>query len=228
MTDVRPQLVQWANWFVAHKGQIGYQEIRPFPLGAHLPMTNDCSASFTDVYYLAGAPDPNGPAFNYNGYGNTVTLAQNGQIVSQSQLLPGDAVIYYNGYSWTPGDTVHVAMVIDPGSNPLTMSHGWSGEPAFVDVSQDGRPHQFFRFATNSRFPTPPKPPVLPPAVGKPSAAQLAAAGLVALRSVAQATAAIAHGWHLWYFSKDHFVAQVGGKPNGVTLFANASWRKVK
>jgi Tol biopolymer transport system component len=145
---VRQRILAWAHWCVFHKAQFRYEEIRPFPLTSRLPITNDCSATFTLLYWLAGAPDPNGPKYHYDGYGNTGSLAANGQQVMLKNLIPSDAVIYYEG-----DETVHVAVVIDPNDgDPITMSHGWSGEPALIKVSEDGRPHRFYRFATNYRF----------------------------------------------------------------------------
>jgi hypothetical protein len=219
---VRQQIVAQAAWFVAHKAQISYEEVRPFPLGNKLPMTNDCSATFTDLYYLAGAPDPNGPAYHYDGYGNTDSLAANGQAISQSQILPGDAVIYYDGDT-----TVHVACIITPSMNNaelVTMSHGWSGEPSYVTVAEDGRPHKFFRFAVNSRFPAPVLKPVLPAAKGTPTKAELEKASLVRVRALGQKQA-VDNGWHLWYFSIDHFVVKVGDSGNAA-LYANVRFRE--
>lgn len=146
--SVREKLLYWSKWAVEHKAKIFYEEERPFHLGARLPWINDCSATFTNIYYLAGAPDPNG--FNFNGYGNTASLAMNGQMVQAEHVRIGDAVIYYEG-GFSQWDSVHVAILVDDEPNPLTMSHGQSSEPSFVRVSEDGRPHRFFRFAVNER-----------------------------------------------------------------------------
>jgi hypothetical protein len=146
--SVREKLLHYAKWYVEHKARIAYEEVRPFHLGARLPMDSDCSATFTNIYYLAGAPDPNGK--NYSGYGNTASLAANGQMVSPDKIRVGDAVIYYQD-GWDIWDTVHVAILVDDDVDPLTMSHGDSQEPAFIRVSEDGRPHRFFRYAVNER-----------------------------------------------------------------------------
>lgn len=68
--------------------------------------------------------------------------------------------------------------------------------------------------------------PPMPPAKGRPSAAQLHAANLVRLKTPLGARQAIKNEWHLWYFSVNHFVAQIGGKPTGTTLYANRNFRK--
>lgn len=214
-TDVRPQIVTWAKWCVAHKDIFDYREIRPMPLTTKARIENDCSGTFTLCYYLAGAPDPNG--LGYDGEGYTGTLVDHGQQIMQSQLEPGDAVIYFED-----GVSVHVAMIIEP-SSLTTMSHGQQSEPAYVTVSEDGRPHRFYRYATNSRFPQPaPKPP-LAPAEGSPSVVQMTRAQMVGLKNVAQANQAVKNGWHLYYWSKDHFVVQVGGEPKAA-LYANKAW----
>lgn len=149
--SVRDKLLFWCHWYVEHKARIEYEEERPFALGAGLPMRSDCSATFTNLYYLAGAPDPNG--LHFSGYGNTTTLAQHGQRIDRDVRI-GDAVIFYEG-GFSPYATVHVAMVVgntaEHKEDFLTMSHGESSQPAFVTVSSDGRPHQYFRYAVNQR-----------------------------------------------------------------------------
>ena len=149
--DVSDVIVSKARWGVTNQPLFQYDEVRPFPLSLAAPLIDDCSATFTLWYYLAGAPDPNGPQFNYNGYGNTDSLAANGREVTLAELKPADGVIYYN----SAGATAHVALVVEVGADPLTVSHGWSGEPAYVRVSQDGRPHRFFRFDTTIQVPAP-------------------------------------------------------------------------
>jgi hypothetical protein len=72
---------------------------------------------------------------------------------------------------------------------------------------------------------SPPKP--KPPAAkGTPTAADLARADLVRLKTPLGARQAIKNGWHLWYWATDRFAAQIGGKPNRVTLYANRNFRK--
>lgn len=149
---VRPRLLYFCHWYVEHKDKVFYEEVRPMPLGARLPQYNDCAGTFTNIYYLAGGRDPNG--FDFNGYGNTTSLAQHGQRISLEQVRIGDAVIFYEG-GFNPYDSVHVAMIVgntgEHLANPLTMSHGDSAQPAFVTVNDDGRPHRYFRFPVNKR-----------------------------------------------------------------------------
>jgi hypothetical protein len=236
----------WMEWYVAHQPQIRYAEVRPSPLNTRLPMVDDCSGTYTNVRYLAGTVDPNGPSCpmvghykEFDGFGNTDSLAIYGQLVDprrHGQLEIGDAVIYYNGYGWTPEHTVHVAMIYDPqhngGIDPMTMSHGWSGEPAFVPISRDGRPHQFFKFPNTLRNPPVKHAPKLPVAKGTPTAHQLAAANLVGLKNPAHEKIARSHGWTIWYFSEGHtpnpFVPLIGGLPNHIPLYANAAYMMMR
>ena len=150
---IRPLLLHYCHWYVDHKGQIAYEEVRPGDFGARLPRWDDCSLAFINVFYLAGGHDPSGN--NFNGWGNTNSLARNGQAIKQEKtdLRVGDGVIYYdNSGNFTPYNTEHIAMLVDSDQgDPLTMSHGQSSEPAFVRVSQDGRPHRYFRYAVNER-----------------------------------------------------------------------------
>jgi len=137
----RSKIVKWAYWGAAHEPQIHYRQSRPMPLTAGLPMTTDCSGFITLCYKLAGAPDPNG--LGYNGAGYTGTLLTHGQHIPKSWVQPGDVVVYGPGTGW------HTALIVQAGSDPLTVSHGQEGGPQYVRVSQDGRqPQTYLRFQT--------------------------------------------------------------------------------
>lgn len=141
--SIRSKIVKWAYWGAAHEPQIHYRESRPMPLKAGLPLTTDCSGFVTLCYRLAGAPDPNG--LGYNGSGYTGTLLSHGQHIPLAFVQPGDVVVYGPGTGW------HTALVVKAGSDPLTVSHGREGGPAFCRVSQDGRlPQTYLRFQTGS------------------------------------------------------------------------------
>lgn len=128
--DKRTLIVQWARWGVAHEPEIHYAETRPMPHWLEpLPVTIDCSGFATLCYRHAGCPDPNG--LNYDGSGYTGTLLAHGKHVWKPQ--PGDLVIY------GPGEGVHVAVVVEAGPDPLTVSHGEERGPELVRVSQDNR-----------------------------------------------------------------------------------------
>ena len=221
MTDVRAAIVSWAKWGVDHHGQMNYQEVRPMNLSANLPWTGDCSSFVTLCYWLAGAPDPN--EMGYDGYGYTGTLLQHGQMISLDKVLPGDVVVYGPGTGW------HTALIVEAGPDPLTVSMGEQGDPNYCRVSQDGRlPQTYLRFATNSRFPAPPVVHTLPKASGAPTPAQMALHHKTLIRNGIVARRVLRRHWRLWYWSKDHFVAQVGGEPRGVVLYVDSSFFKKK
>ena len=100
----RAALVAWARWYVETGGK--YIQRRPMRLGKSLPITGDCSESVTNIYFLAGCPDPNGN--KYNGSGWTGTLRARGQSIPLSAAKPGD-LLHYDGPQ-------HVAMLLDDGS----------------------------------------------------------------------------------------------------------------
>ena len=76
----------------------------------------DCSAFFILVYKAAGAPDPN--ETDYNGRGNTISLAPKG--IWTEHPLPGDAVFYGGGRQ----STAHMAIYIGDGE-----AIGFGGNP---------------------------------------------------------------------------------------------------
>jgi cell wall-associated NlpC family hydrolase len=125
VTTVREKIVAAARWGIAHEPQIHYGEIRPVPLGRRLPLTTDCSGFVTVCYFLAGAPDPNG--LGYSGEGWTGTLLRRLEHVTQDHARRGDLVVW-GGY---PGR--HVAIVLEPGDDPLLCSHG--GERGQLEIS---------------------------------------------------------------------------------------------
>ena len=145
-----PAIVAWGKYLVAHASQVHYTEGDQRMTDVHhpggLPMESDCSSTCTCEFAWAGAPDPNG--MNYDGVGNTDTMVEHGKLVPLAQVQAGNTlVIYFNGQGFTPADSEHVALVIEAGPDPLTISHG--RDPiGLCRVSQDGRPHQFYRFDT--------------------------------------------------------------------------------
>ena len=150
MADVRAQIVTWANWGVANHAGFTYSEGNDRMEGVHKPGVTpcvcDCSAFATYCYSWAGAGDPNGQG--YDGQGYTGTLLSHGTPITVAQAVPGDLIVY------GPGTGDHVAIVVQAGPDPLTVSMGQQGDPSYVHVSQDGRqPQRYLRFSTESVAP---------------------------------------------------------------------------
>ena len=166
--DVRSIIVAWARWGATNHAGFSYSQGADRMEGVHrpgeLPAVADCSAAVTYWYSWAGAPDPNG--LGYDGYGFTGTLLEHGLKIPLGQVIPGDVIVY----GMAPGE--HTALVVEAGSDPLTVSHGQQGDPSQVRVSQDGRqPQTYLRFNTTAvgRIAYPPgfQPP--PPRPGSPA-----------------------------------------------------------
>ena len=166
MTTMRDKIVAAAKWGVEHRAHFSYSQgslrMEAVNKPYQLPIIADCSAWVTVCYSWAGAPDPNG--CNYNGYGYTGTLLSHGTKIPLSDVQPGDVIVYGPGTGW------HTAIIVEAGSDPLTVSMGQNGDPSYVRVSQDGRlPQTYLRFIPKDAKPTPPvKPPVPQPPKPKP------------------------------------------------------------
>lgn len=121
---LREQIVANAQWGIENEPQIHYQELRPID-GLHeprkLPLTTDCSGFSTLCYAWAGAPDPNG--LGYSGEGWTGTMLQHMKAIAAEAVQPGDLVV------WGPPPGHHVALVLEPGPDPLVCSHGQESGP---------------------------------------------------------------------------------------------------
>lgn len=142
--SARRRIVRWARWGVSHTAAIHYSEgaERSRWLHAHphdrLPLSTDCSGFATLCYRMAGLADPNGLGYQQLGYtGTLLAHAQRvGRILPTREAKPGDLIVY------GPGTGSHVALIVEAGEDPLTVSHGQESEPAYVRVSQDGRQPQ--------------------------------------------------------------------------------------
>lgn len=159
---IRDDIVGHALWGAANEPSIHYsQGSRRFDALDHprqLPLFTDCSAFATLCYKWAGAPDPNG--LDYNGTGYTGTLLLNLDQIAVTDALPGDLIVYGPG----PGD--HVVIVIEPGADPLTVSHGQEAGPIKVRHSVEVRAHRapfrVLRGLVATPVPTPVPPPQPP------------------------------------------------------------------
>lgn len=113
-------------------GNYSYEEIRPLPV-IKLPTRNnahaalDCSFGVKCLSYTAGGPDPTG--YNYEGYGNTVSIYQHLPHIDLSQALPGDIGIY------GPGGAYHaIALYMWHDNHCWVWSMGHQGAPEIVTL----------------------------------------------------------------------------------------------
>lgn len=88
----------------------------------------DCSSAATGLYWLTGAPDPNGRG--YDGQGWTGTLCRHGKVVTLTQARKGDLVFYGAGAPWA-----HVAVYLGGGR---VWSHGSESGPHLLEIDYRG------------------------------------------------------------------------------------------
>lgn len=135
---LRDDIVANALWGVANEMDVHYsQGPRRMEGIGHprmLPLYTDCSAFATLCYAWAGAPDPNGLGFNGSGF--TGTLLTGCDHIDPADAQPGDLIVY------GPGAGDHVVLIIEPGPDPLTVSHGQEAGPAKVRHSVEARAHR--------------------------------------------------------------------------------------
>jgi cell wall-associated NlpC family hydrolase len=133
-SGLRAKIVQFARWGIQHEPSIHYQQLRPVDgLGRprKLPLYTDCSGFVTLCYKWAGATvDPNGG--NFTG-AYTGTMLQHCRHIALSAVQPGDLVVWgaYPGH--------HVALVLEPGADPLLCSHGQEKGPIAIPFSVESR-----------------------------------------------------------------------------------------
>jgi hypothetical protein len=131
VATVRQKIVAAARWGIENEPRIHYGEIRPIPLGRTLPLRTDCSGFVTLCYFLAGAPDPNGR--DYDGSGYTGTLLGWLPHIRRGDATFGDLVV------WGTFPGRHVAIVLEPGDDPLLCSHGSERGPLAIRFSDESR-----------------------------------------------------------------------------------------
>lgn len=127
---LRQRIVANAQWGIAHEPQIHYEQLRPIDgltKRRKLPLHTDCSGFSTLCYAWAGAQDPNG--LGYSGQGYTGTLLQHMKAIAAEAAQPGDLVV------WGPPPGHHVALVLEPGADPLLCSHGEEKGPLEIRFS---------------------------------------------------------------------------------------------
>jgi hypothetical protein len=131
VATIRQKIVTAARWGIENEPRIHYGEIRPIPLGRTLPLRTDCSGFVTLCYFLAGAPDPNGR--DYDGSGYTGTLLGWLRAIAPLDAKRGDLVV------WGTYPGRHVALVLEPGDDPLLCSHGSERGPLAIRFSDESR-----------------------------------------------------------------------------------------
>lgn len=132
----RNRLHAMMELFIHHHGQLDYprgdvrgpldaatfrleraQAIERLHDGKHLMF--DCSGSVTCAYKWCGLKDPNGLHYQHEGYTGTM-LAHLPHYSDPRDARVGALVVF------GPGTGEHVAMVLEPGPDPLLFSHGFS------------------------------------------------------------------------------------------------------
>lgn len=143
----RQRIKRWAKWGVTNTARIHYSEdmnLRGMWLNRKpgaLPLTTDCSGFVTACYKWAGLPDPNGLGYREVGYTGTLLQHAPHVFTDKAKAKVGDLIVY------GPGTGEHVAVIVGPGADPLTVSHGDEAGPELVRVSQDGRmPQRILRY----------------------------------------------------------------------------------
>jgi cell wall-associated NlpC family hydrolase len=134
---LRARIAAGARWAIAHEPAIHYAEARPIEglrEPRRLPLGTDCSGFVTLCYVWAGAPDPNGLA--YDGEGWTGTLLAHMQLLPADAVAPGDVVVF------GPPPGVHCALALEAGPDPLLASHGQERGPLAIRWAAEaaGRP----------------------------------------------------------------------------------------
>lgn len=103
-------------------------------LSRQLQVYEDCSSSMTGLYYIAGAPDPNG--FRYNGLGYTGTLGVCGQRWTSAFRPPiGALPLYGSSFPWK-----HVTGVVSSpeAASVRVLSHGTEAGPLLLGIDYRG------------------------------------------------------------------------------------------
>jgi hypothetical protein len=146
-TAQRQQLHALMRYTYARRAQIHYTQARPIGperlsqkqmrtlLNNGLPLGFDCSGGVTCLCKWAGLHDPNG--LHYNGNGYTGTLLAHLPHYSDPRKAKVGALCVFG-----PGNGDHVAMVMEPGADPLMWSHGSERGPLKVRFSVERSFHR--------------------------------------------------------------------------------------
>ena len=200
------------------------------------PITADCSGFDTFIPWVAGGLDPNGLGFDHQGFTGTFLSHEEHLALwmrnSKNQLIedviPGDFVVY------GPGTGEHVAMIVEVhGNDILTISFGDSQGPIYTWVNPpttvssrgyqtDGRqPQTYLANVTSTTRP------LRVPAdlFADPTAAQIAAKGLVYLPGPADAALAVKNHWPIYYWYIGTFSLSHPNMPVGTHEYASKNYK---
>jgi lysozyme family protein len=135
---IRKRIVQWALWGCQNTGQIAYSQngnVRLAQLGknASLPLATDCSGFATLCYAWAGAPNPNAAgAYDARAPAYTGSMLGRMRKIPKGAAQAGDLVIWL-----PPAQGQHVCVVVQPGADPLLVSHGDDSGPKKLRFSAE-------------------------------------------------------------------------------------------
>ena len=131
----RTKIKQSMDWALRNEPRISYDQSRPFDPTTikrrQVPMSDDCSATTTQLYYSAGRPDPNGKKYNGTGYTGTLR-SHTPQRKALRNMRVGDFIVHGTGTG------AHVTVVYKPGKTPGTMlvwSHGQEAGPLLTTLA---------------------------------------------------------------------------------------------
>jgi hypothetical protein len=129
------------DFLKAQAPRVHYAEIRPMRSKSVRSLTElqqkvaapggiimDCSEAVTLLCHIGGLADPNGN--NYDGAGYTGTLLTHLPHYSDASKARVGALCVFGAY---PG--VHVAMVHEPGPDPMLWTHGEESDPSLHRLS---------------------------------------------------------------------------------------------
>lgn len=244
--DSRPAQLAWLKWaaanphlFIYSEGAARMSAIGVWPIKT--PITADCSAFDTLVAWWAGGEDPNGLAFDHQGYTGTFLTHEehlalwikNAQGKLIEEVIPADYIVY------GPGNGTHVAAIVEVhGNDILTVSFGDSQGPVYTWVNTptsvpsrgyqiDGRqPQTYLANHTNTTRPL-----RFPPGYDhtvNPTAAQLAAHGYILLANPTEAALAIKNGYQLLIWNGVGFSNAPANLPAGTHEYCSKNYKTPK
>ena len=134
---LREAIVANAIWGVEKTDQIHYSQggtrLEGLDRSRGLPLQTDCSAFVTLCFNWAGAPNPNGGDYSPKGPAYTGSLLKGCRRIAKSAVQPGDLVV------WGAGTGDHVCLVVEPGEDPMLVSHGQEKGPVKLRFSDENR-----------------------------------------------------------------------------------------